>query len=159
MSKHYGLKHTMSYTLIILFLYFDFSRVTQNAITIYWRKSSYQMQINTEHFLTFTQTNMASQWLSVFWDFSQNSQFVQNSWKRKNRASFWELALLILSVFCEFCNFRNCKQKLTWARYLLSKKRAKWKKMSSPISRSVLSSVDHLILFSFLFFVYKFANL
>ena len=41
----------------------------------------------------------------------------------------------------------------------LAFKKACWKKIRPPISRSPLSSVHHFILFSFLFFVYKFANL
>ena len=52
------------------------------------------MQINTEHFLTFTQTNMASQWLSVFWDFSQNSQFVQKFLIAQKSRVFSRIGLL-----------------------------------------------------------------
>ena len=89
------------------------------------------MQLNTEQFLRFTQI-----WLHNDFQFSA-----------------------ILLFFGKICNFRNCMQTLTCSSLLAFKKvLKKIIIIPPPISRSPLSSVHLFILFSCLFFVYKFAN-
>ena len=86
----------------------------------------------------------------------------------KIRRSFRELAFFIASVFCEFYYFWQNLQfsqfQANIDRYMqivtcFRKGVLKRKIIPRLISRSPLSCVQHFILFSILFFVYRFTNL